>query len=110
MAVGLRLNFNEESPAVIWTKTPMSVPLGEIWKMMFLAGSDRSTLLTYIDGVPPNFPSGSKVMLYQFTSPVAAPIELAAGVAGVVLFVSVWLRTVLRSKKTLDLPVAGSTR
>src|SRR5579883_440035 len=110
MAVGLRLNFNEESPEVICTKTPINVPLGAIWKMMFLEGSDRSTLLTNIDGVPLKVPCGSKVMLYQFTRPVSLPRELAAGVDGVVLLVSIWLMTVLRSKKTLVLPVAGSTR
>ena len=78
--------------------------------MMFLFGSERSTLLTNSEGVPSKVPSGSKVMLYQFTSPVSLPSELAAGVAGVVLVGSVWLRTVLRSKKTLVWPVAGSTR
>ncbi len=49
-------------------------------------------------------------MLYQLTSPVEAPSELAAGVEVEVLFGSVWLRTVFRSKNTLALPVAGSTR
>ena len=42
-----------------------------------------------------------------------APILLAdpaAGVAGVAFVGSVWLSTVLRSKKTLVLPVAVSTR
>ena len=107
IAVGLRLNFIDDSPAVICTNTPIRVPLGAIWKMMFLLGSERSTLLTNIEGVPPKTPSESNVMLYQFTSPVLLPRELAAGVAGVVLVGSVWLRTVLRSKKTLDLPVAG---
>ena len=78
--------------------------------MMFLFGSERSTLLTNKDGVPSKVPLGSKLMLYQFTRPVELPSELAAGVAGVVLTGSVWLRTVFKSKKTLACPVAGSTR
>ena len=86
--------------------TPIKVPLGAISKMMFLFGSERSTLLTNIAGVPLKRPSESKVMLYQFTRPVALPSELAA----VGLLGSIWLITVLRSKKTLVLPVAGLTR
>ena len=62
--------------------------------MMFLLGSERSTLLTNIEGVPLKIPSESKVMLYQLTSPVLLPRELAAGVSGVVFVGSVWLRTV----------------
>ena len=52
--------------------------------MMFLFGSERSTLLTNIAGVPLKIPSASNVMLYQFTSPVAVPSEFAAvGIARV---------------------------
>src|SRR5689334_14181918 len=80
IAVGLRVRFNEERPTVIWTNTPIRVPLGETWKMMFLLGSERSTLLTNSEGVPSKVPSGSNDMLYQFTRPVPAPSELAAGV------------------------------
>ena len=39
--MGLILNFNDDSPSVIWANTPISVPLGAISKMMFLFGSDR---------------------------------------------------------------------
>src|SRR5579875_3446282 len=110
IAVGLRVRFSDERPTVICTNTPIRLPLGEIWKMMFLLGSVRSTLLTNSEGVPSKVPSGSKDMLYQFTNPVPAPSELAAGVVVEVLVGSVWLRTVFRSKKTLALPVAGLTR
>src|SRR5271157_4829497 len=45
-------------------------------------------------------------MSYQLTYPVEGPSELAAvGALG-----SIWLKTVLRSKNTLALPVAGSMR
>ena len=81
------LKFSVDSPSVIWTNTPISVPLGAISKMMFLLGSERSTLLTNIAGVPLKMPSGSNVMLYQLTRPrsTAAVSPLAAGVAGVVV-------------------------
>ena len=51
-------------------------------------------------------------MLYQLTNPVEVPSELAAGFVPSVASAlgSIWLRTVLRSKNTLALPVAGSTR
>src|SRR4051812_30363216 len=98
------LNFNADNPSVIMTNTPIRVPLGAISKIMFLFGSDRSTLLTNIAGVPLKMPSESNVMLYQLTRPVELPIELAAGVVGVALFGSTWLSTEFRSKNTLLLP------
>lgn len=44
-------------------------------------------------------------MSYQFTSPEDAPTEFEALPPG-----SSWFKTVFKSKKTDDLPVAGSTR
>jgi len=48
-------------------------------------------------------------MSYQLTYPVDAPSELAAGFVPSVVSAlgSSWFITVLRSKNTLDLPVAG---
>ena len=82
IAVGLMLNFSDDSPSVICANTPISVPLGAISKMMFLLGSDRSTLLTNIAGVPLKRPSESNVMLYQLTSPVARPQPVGGRVSG----------------------------
>ena len=48
--MGLMLNLAAASPSVIWTNTPMNGPFGAISKMMFLFGSERSTLLTNITG------------------------------------------------------------
>src|SRR5262245_59598765 len=110
MAVGLMLNLSAERPSVIMTNTPIRLPLGAISKTVFLFGSDRSTLATNMAGVPLKMPSVSKVMLYQFTRPVELPNEFAAGIVGVELFGSISLITVFKSKKTLLLPVAGSTR
>ncbi len=76
------LKFNDASPSVIWVNTPIRVPLGAISKMMFLLGSDGSTLLTNIAGVPLKMPSESNVMLYQLTSPVDVNRPLAAGELG----------------------------
>ena len=79
--------------------------MGAISKMMFLFGSDRLTLLTNIAGVPLKIPSESNVMLYQLTSPVEVHSQLAAGVAGVELFGSIWLITVVQVEE--DARLAG---
>ena len=107
--MGIDEELRAASPSVIRTNTPIKVPLGAISKMMFLLGSDRSTLLTNMAGEPLKMPSESNVMLYQLTRPGRGRVSWRRA-CGVELVGSIWLSTVFKSKKTLVWPVAGSTR